>query len=50
MVPTVGAARPGFERLLLGGLVAGAISACANNVYFMVYRWATDFYDTSPRS
>ncbi|HSU38764.1 MAG TPA: hypothetical protein VLJ38_04320 [Polyangiaceae bacterium] len=48
MVPTVAAIRPGFERLLLGGLVAGAISACANNVYFMVYRWATGFYGHEP--
>jgi len=48
MVPTVGATTPGFERLLLGGLVAGAVSACTNNVYFMLYRWATDFHGHEP--
>jgi hypothetical protein len=35
-------------RLLLGGLAAGAVSACANNIYFMVYRGAADFYGPEP--
>ena len=48
MLPMVRAKSPGFGRLLLGGLAAGAVSAFTNNVYFAVYRWATDFYGHEP--
>ena len=39
---------PGFGRLLLGSLAAGAVSAFANNIYFMIYRWAADFNGHQP--
>jgi hypothetical protein len=48
MLLMVRAKSPGFGRLLLGGLAAGAVSAFTNNVYFAVYRWATDFYGHEP--
>jgi hypothetical protein len=39
---------PAFERVLLGGLAAGAVSAFTNSVYFLVYGWATDFHGHEP--
>ena len=48
MLPMIRAKSPRFERLLLGGLAAGAVSAFTNNVYFAVYRWATGFYGHEP--
>jgi hypothetical protein len=48
MLWTARAESPGFGRLLLGGLAAGAVSALANNIYFMVYRWAAAFSGSEP--
>lgn len=42
------AKQPGFERVLLGGLAAGAASVLTNSVYFVVYRWATEFSGREP--
>lgn len=39
---------PRFEWLLVGGLAAGVVSAFTNNIYFMAYRWAADFYGPEP--
>jgi hypothetical protein len=38
----------GFGRVLLAGLATGAVSAFSNNVYFVVYRWATAFSGHEP--
>jgi hypothetical protein len=48
MLSTKRAQGPGFEGPLLGGLAAGAVSAFTNNLYFLVYRWATDFSGHEP--
>jgi hypothetical protein len=48
MLPMPTAKTPAFERLLLGALAAGTVSAFTNNVYFAVYRWATHFYGHEP--
>lgn len=48
MLSADGAKSPGFGQLLLGGLAAGAVSAFTNDVYFVVYRWATGFHGQEP--
>ena len=42
------AKKPGFGRVLLAGLAAGAVSAATNSAYFVVYRWAAHFYGHEP--
>jgi hypothetical protein len=48
MFPTSRAKNHALERLLLGGLAAGAVSAFTNNVYFLIYRWVTGFNGHEP--
>jgi hypothetical protein len=48
MLSTARAKSPRFERLLVGGLAAGVVSAFTNSIYFAVYRWAADFYGREP--
>lgn len=48
MFSTNSAQKPGFGRVMVGGLAAGAVGALTNNVYFAVYGWATDFSGHEP--